>query len=124
MTTVKNSLHKSMVGASRQKKSLSGAIKVAMITNSDNTDFWREVNQLCGLKKTDVTPAFIVSHANEKQLNTRKGTAREIWSDWMVKQIVRAYTLELAAAGLKHEAPKAQAQKLTAQESAPKSAAA
>lgn len=101
MKTSKNFLHAHMVQASRERKSLSGAIKVSKIDTSGNRAFWKDVHIMCGLTKSDVDPKFITEHADEKQLGkyNRAGERtgdRLIWSEWTVKQIVRKYAIQNA----------------------------
>lgn len=101
MKTSKNSLHSHMVGASRERKSLSGAIKVSKIDNPANRAFWREVADMCTLTKADVDPKFIIDNASEKELGKfdkaglRTGD-RAIWSAWTVMAIVRRYAIDHA----------------------------
>jgi hypothetical protein len=80
-TTV--SLHSLMILGSKERKSLSGAIKTSKATS---TAFWNRINDK--IKRDQVDPAWIVEHATDKQRNDKQGNKREHWSAWLVEQIV------------------------------------
>jgi hypothetical protein len=96
MTTKNNSvnLYKLQVTGSKERKSLSGALKCSKVTS---VEFWKEVGKK--VKIAEITPAWITGKATEKQLNKVKkdGTVekRAIWSAWMVETIIRQYVQTL-----------------------------
>ena len=80
-----------MIEGSRERKSLSGAIKCSKTTS---TKFWNAISDK--IKKNDVDPAWVIAHANEKQLSTfnRAGETtgkRENWSAWLVERVIVGY---------------------------------
>ena len=83
-TTV--SLHSLMIQGSKERKSLSGAIKTSKATS---TAFWNRINDK--IKRDQVTPAWIVEHATDKQLHRKNGDDRLIWSAWHVELVVCNY---------------------------------
>ena len=87
-TTV--SLHSLMIQGSKERKSLSGAIKTSKATS---TAFWNRINDK--IKRDQVDPAWVVEHATDKQLHKKSGDKREIWSAWLVETIVSNHYLSL-----------------------------
>ena len=90
------SIHKLMIEGSKERKSLSGAIKCS---KSTSTRFWNAINDK--IKRDQVTPAWVIEHATDKQLSTfnRAGELtgkREIWSAWLVERIVATYYQSLS----------------------------
>lgn len=77
------SLHNLMIQGSRERKSLSGAIKTSKATS---TAFWNAINSK--IKRDQVDPAWIVEHATDKQRNDKQGNKRGHWSAWLVEQII------------------------------------
>lgn len=91
---MEKNLFKLQITGSKERKSLSGALKCSQVTS---IDFWKEVKKII---KDKIDPAWIVSKADEKQLNrfSRKGEnlgKREIWSAWLVETIIRKYAQTL-----------------------------
>lgn len=88
------SLYKLQVTGSKDRKSLSGALKCSKATS---VEFWKEVGKK--IKVAEITPAWITGKATDKQLNRLKkdGTTekREVWSAWMVETIIRQYVQTL-----------------------------
>jgi hypothetical protein len=88
----KMSLYKLQIQGSKERKSLSGAIKCSLATSNE---FWNAVFKIKKMKKTDITPKFIIDNATEKQLNPMKKSGetykREVWSAWMIEMIVRKF---------------------------------
>jgi hypothetical protein len=79
---------------SKERKSLSGAIKSSFATSNE---FWAEVLKVSKMKKADFDPKFIVSIAAAKDLKAvKKGVLIEktVWSAWSVENIVRRYAVE------------------------------
>jgi len=95
-----------MIEGSRERKSLSGAIKVAKLNTPGNNKFWNEISEY--LKKNDVDPKFVIEHASDKEKysltkarefklsDKKEKIAREKWSAWQVQQIVRRYVIQLS----------------------------
>lgn len=93
-----------MIEGSRERKSLSGAIKVAKLNTPGNNKFWNAIAD--HVKKNDVDPKFVINHATEKEkflLNKdrefkkndkNERIEREKWSAWMIQKIIRRYVLE------------------------------
>lgn len=86
MKSSKISLHSLMILGSKERKSLSGAIKCSKATSAK---FWSAVSNK--VKKDAIDPAWIVSQATDNQLNRKNGDKREIWSAWLVETIISKY---------------------------------
>ena len=84
------SLHKLMIEGSKERKSLSGAIKTSQSTS---INFWKQVSDK--IKNTEVTPKWIAETGSPILKRTDKKTAeisdRSVWSAWLVEKIVVAW---------------------------------
>lgn len=92
-------LHNSRIKASKERKSLSGAIKTAKMNMPGNNEFWKLVAPY--VKKNDVDPKWITEHATEKQLNVTnkdrnlkkdengKLIPREKFTAWGIQEIIK-----------------------------------
>lgn len=82
------SLYKLQIEGSKERKSLSGALKCSKATS---VNFWKAIAKK--IKSSEVDPAWIVKNASEKQLHRTKKTGevekRENWSAFLVETIVR-----------------------------------
>ena len=86
MKTKKVTLHSLMILGSKERKSLSGAIKCSKATS---LKFWSAISDK--IKKDSIDPAFIVSHATPAQLHKKGGEDRAVWSAWLVESIICKY---------------------------------
>lgn len=88
MKTNEISLYKLQVTGSRERKTLSGALKCSKATS---IEFWKKVSKK--IKPAEVDPAWIIKNATEKQLNRTKKTGEvvkvEKWSAFAVETIIR-----------------------------------
>lgn len=87
-------LHNSRIKASKERKSLSGAIKTAKMNMPGNNEFWKLVAP--HVKKQDVDPKWITDHATkEKHLNSIKKTGdvvkREKFTAWGIQEVIKDY---------------------------------
>lgn len=76
-----NGLHAAMIAGSRDRKTLSGAIKGSKM----NSMFWKLIDPV--LKKSEVDPDWIVKNGGEL-LKRKNGDPKTAWSVWAVEKVI------------------------------------